>query len=92
MLSDYVNPKKREQRLRNKATRKKNWLTLKWKRSKKGNAYIKKDGKVLVVFPNQFRPGFWGYGIDGDFSSGKYESEDAAKLALFEAYWELLNE
>ena len=92
MLGDSAGPKQREQRLRNKATRKRNWLSLKWKVSKKGNPWLKKDGMVLTVFADTFRHGYWGYGIDGAFSKGKYASEDAAKLALFEAYWDTLSD
>ena len=35
MTDDYFNPKAREKRLKNKAQRKHNWLSLKWKTSKK---------------------------------------------------------
>ncbi len=90
MLDDYVGPRERERRLKNKAARKRNWLQLQWKTSRNGNSYIKKDGMVLTVFPNKFRPGRWSFGIDGEFFNGKYESEDAAKLALFEEYWNRL--
>lgn len=91
LSDDYVNPKSREKRLRNKATRRRNWLALKWKRSKKGNPYLKKDGMILTVFPNKWKPGHWGYGIDGEFSNSTYHSEDEAKMALFEEYFEQLD-
>ena len=90
MLDDFVGPRDRESRLKNKATRKRNWLKLKWKTSRKGNPYLKKDGMLLSVFPNKLQPGRWSFGIDDDFFNGKCESEDAAKLALFEKYWERL--
>jgi hypothetical protein len=90
MSDDYVNPKSREKRLKSRATRRRNWLSLKWKTSKKGNPYLKKDGMILTVFADQFRPGMWGYGVGGDFSVEKYDSQDAAKLALFEEYFERL--
>lgn len=91
MTDDYVNPKARETRLRNKAQRKRNWLSLKWKTSKKGNPYLKKDGMILTIFPDKFKDGHWGYGIDGEFSSKKYPSQESAKLALFEKYWDNLD-
>ena len=92
MSDDYLNPKSREKRLRNRAARRRNWLALKWKTSRKGNPYLKKDGMILTVFPDQFREGMWGFGVDGDFSAEKYDSQDAAKLALFEEYFERLTD
>ena len=89
--NDYVNPKARETRLKNKAARKRNWLSLKWKTSRKENPYLKKDGMILTVFPNKYKPGYWKYIIDGDFSRDSYPTEEAAKLALFEQYWENLD-
>ena len=91
MSNDYVNPKAREKRLKNKATRKRNWLSLKWKKSRKGNSYLEKDGMILTVFPNRYKPGYWKCGIDDEFSSDYYSTEDSAKLALFEQYWKKIN-
>ena len=92
MTDDYVNPKSRETKLKNRSARRRNWLSLKWKTSKKGNPYLKKDGMILTIFPDKFRDGHWGFGVDGEFSSDKYPSQEAAKMALFEVYWNKLNQ
>lgn len=64
MSDDYTHPRARETRLKNKAARRRNWLSLRWKMSKKGNPYLKKDGLILSIFPSRIKPGFWGYGVD----------------------------
>jgi len=91
MSGDYVNPGTREKRLKNKAARRRKWLSLKWKTSKKGNPYLKKDQMILTVFPNRYKLGFWKYGIDSDFGHESYPSQETAKLALFEEYCERLD-
>lgn len=90
MSSDYVNPKKIEGFLRNKATRKKKWPGLNWKMSRKGNTYLKKDGVLIVIFPSKFRCGRWSYVVDKQFSSKTYASEEEAKLASFDEYWDIV--
>lgn len=87
MTDDYVHPQAREKQLRNKAARRRNWLKLKWKHSRKGNPYLQKDGMNLGVFERAHQPGSWNFRIDEDFSNRPYPSENAAKMALFEEYW-----
>lgn len=90
MSGDYVNPKRREQKLRNRAARKAKWLKRRWRRSAKGNSFINADGHNLVVFPNKFNPDKFSFGIDGKFSRRLYDSESAAKLAMFDEFWKIL--
>lgn len=88
MSDDYADGyRERERPLRNKAAAKSRWLKRAWKTSRKGNPMLKINGQFLTVFPSTFKPGWWGYGIGGDFSKKAYPSQDAAKLALFEAFW-----
>lgn len=89
MSDDYIGPRRREAELRNKAARKSKWLSRKWRTSAKGNHFLNVDGCNLVVFPNKFRPGKWGYGIDGEFSRDAFDFQEEAKLALFEEFREL---
>lgn len=49
MTGDYVNPEKHEKELRNKANRRKSWITKKWGLSKKGNLYLKVDSVPVVI-------------------------------------------
>jgi len=47
------------------------------------------DGLNLVVFPNRWSPGKWSYRIGGEFAREAFDTEDTAKLTMFDAYWEL---
>ncbi len=47
LSGDYVNPRNQEAKLRNKALRKKKWLTRKWRISAKGNEYLMLKGITL---------------------------------------------
>jgi len=51
MTSDYTNPKRLENDLRNKAARRTNWITKEWKYSKNGNQYLNKDGHHFFNLP-----------------------------------------
>lgn len=89
MSGDYVTPKASETTLRNKAARKVKWLTRRWRTSARGNDFLNTQGHNLVVFPNKYKPEMWSYRINGQFCRDSYDSKDEAKLALFEALWEL---
>ena len=57
MSGDHVGPKYREKNLRNRVARRSKWLTGKWKRSKKGNLWIKAGDYHVVVYANLSHPG-----------------------------------
>lgn len=89
MECDSLAPRRREQALRNAAHRRGRRLSRQWRVSTKGNAFLNADGMNIVVFEK--RPGLW-VGrikdrITGEFITSKkpYDSEDAAKLAAFDA-------
>jgi hypothetical protein len=94
MSGDTVNPKRREATFRKRIGRRKTWLTRKWKVSKKGTSYLNVEGFNLGIFQGKF--GKWNYwikkigGTDSDFGKVWYRDEGTAKLALFDALWELL--
>lgn len=86
---DYSRPRMREQALKNATRRRQHWLSRKWKTSAKGNPYLNTDGMNIVVFNR--RPRVWSARIR-DRSTGQemvsrreYRTEDAAKLAAFDA-------
>ncbi|TIS62315.1 MAG: hypothetical protein E5W92_31670 [Mesorhizobium sp.] len=88
MEDDYVNPRRREQDLKNVASRRKRWLTRKWKISRSGNPFIKTDGFHIVVYP--LGDGSWGGKIT-DLRSDhvvtntrRYADADKAKLGAFD--------
>jgi hypothetical protein len=47
---DYLHPKERESKLRNAASRRKNWPKKIWRVSAKENFYINTDGFNLTVY------------------------------------------
>lgn len=82
MTSDYVNPKLREKQLRSKATRRTTWANKKWKVSKRGNPYLKKDDHILTIFKDK-ASGKYKCKIDDRFGSKSYTSLTLAKVGLF---------
>jgi len=88
MQDDIHEAKIRESNMKNRSSRRINWLTRKWRHSAKGNDYLNIKNYNLGVFQNNF--GGWGYRIGNKFSeSSSFPTEDAAKLALFDAFWEM---
>lgn len=89
MSDDYVNPRKREKVLRNRASRKSRWLSRKWRVSRSGNTYINVEGHniVVFVFKQGRHAGRRGFRMGGEWSQKGYETEDEAKLAAFDAFW-----
>ena len=61
MTDDYVGPKRRETKLRNRATRRIRWLKRTWRKSAKGNSFLNLEGYNLVVYPT--KTDRWGYRI-----------------------------
>jgi len=90
MSDDYINPRELERKLKSRATRRAKWLTRQWRISGNGNDFLNIDGYNLVVFPDIYKPGFWKYGIDGNFNSRRYRTKNEAKLSLFDQYWALI--
>lgn len=72
----------RERDLKNRQKRRKALLGRKWKRSRKGNDYIKVDGHNVVVF--EIAPGKWKYAVGNESSSEVYSSKDDAALEAFD--------
>jgi len=85
MSGDYVGPKQREAKLRNRAARRTRWLQRKWRVSAKGNSFMNVDGYNLGVHMNQSKR--WGYRIDSRFGMKTFATKDEAKLALFDDFW-----
>ena len=82
MSNDYVNPRRRESALKSTISRRKKWLTRRWRISAKGNEFLNYRGSNVGVYK---RDDCWGYWIDGKFSNNIYNSSDQAKLELFNA-------
>jgi hypothetical protein len=85
MSNDYVTPYKREQVLRSRADRRTKWLARKWRRSAKGNLWIKAGDFHVIVAAEIGQPGKFRGFINNKRGKFLYESEDTARLALFDA-------
>ena len=85
MSGDYVGPRQREAKLRNRAARRTRWLLRKWRVSAKGNSFMNVDGYNLGVHMNQYKR--WGYRIESRFGPKTFATKDEAKLALFDDFW-----
>lgn len=85
MTGDYVNPKSREKVLRNRSSRRNNWLRRNWRVSAKGNDFLNINGHNVTVYPAKLRLGHWSFKIDDDFSRDVYVDKNHAKLAAFDA-------
>lgn len=83
MTGDYVNPKRLETGLRNKAIRRRNWKKANWQWSKKGNLFLKKDTHRLIIFLDP-KSNFYKCILDGEFGTKKYKNISEAKVGLFE--------
>ena len=85
MSSDYVTPRKREKALRSRADRRAKWLARKWRRSAKGNLWIKVGDYHVVVSAELGQMGRFRGFINNNRGQFLYESEVVAQLALFNA-------
>jgi len=85
VVISYVAPKKREQVLRSRAGRRARWLERKWRRSAKGNLWIKAGDYHVVIAAEIGQPGKFRGFINEKRGRFLYESEVAAQLALFDA-------
>ena len=85
MSDDYEGPMRRENRLQNRAARRRHWLQRKWRVSLKGNPFLNVKGYNIVVYPT--KAGRWGYKIGDRFGPKTYATVTDAKLALFDDFW-----
>jgi len=86
MESDYTLAKSRERKFINTCKRRKNWLSRNWRKSSKGNDFIKTDGFIIVVY--KAKNHWTGQLIDANTEQTHcltfYNSQDEAKLAAFD--------
>lgn len=80
--------KDREREFKNRISRKKTFLTRKWKTSAKGNQYLKINGHVVVLYQAKDKDGNdrgWQYSIDSEFCRKRYKTRELAMNAAFDA-------
>lgn len=82
MTSDYVNPKKREKELRNRASRRTSWVKKEWKISKHNNYFLKIEGHLLIIFKNKINNKYK-VKIDEKYGQKAFQDLKEAKVAAF---------
>lgn len=83
MEGNIEEAKRREAEFKNMQARRINFFKRKWRRSKKGNDYLKIDDHVIVIY-NIKTGNQWKYSIDNEFSKAAYNSRERAMSAAFE--------
>jgi hypothetical protein len=92
MSEDYVNPRRREEALKNRARRRGNWLKRKWRISRNGNPFLNVDGVNVTVFTYKGRrAGKWGFKVADTFGDEAFGQIEEAKLAAFDLFWKMTN-
>lgn len=82
MTSDYTNPKRLENELRNKAARRSKLIIKEWKCSKNGNQYLNKDGHHLLIYRDKKTRKYKG-AIDKTWGKKTFDTLQQVKAALF---------
>jgi hypothetical protein len=82
MTNDYAYPKLREQALRNRASRRLNWHNKIWQFSKRGNYFLKLDGKIIIIHPIPLTRKYT-VSVNGIFGKKRFDTLSAAKIAAF---------
>ncbi len=93
MEGDLVAAKHRETTMKSTSSKRKRWLTRKWKVSAKGNPWLRADGYRITVYE---RAGGWAATVSDDekdkvfHSRRNYKTEELAKLWVFDYITKLL--
>jgi hypothetical protein len=94
MEGNYQAAKSREASMKSRASKRKRWLTRKWKVSQKGNPWLEADGFRIVVY---CRGSKWSCTITklGSMTPGhmrrEFKTEEQAKLGAFDEVTRLIS-
>ncbi len=77
--------KSREAAFKHKQARRVNFFKRKWKRSQKGNEYLKIDDHIVVLYKCGGGRSVWKYSIDKEFGKNEYTDRAKAIAGAFEA-------
>lgn len=83
MTDDYVNPRRMETDLRNRAVRKSKWLSKNWRVSKHGNFFLNKDDHNLVIYRDKNTKKYK-CKIDEIWGHKAFDTLYQAKMAMFD--------
>lgn len=84
---DTNKARKREADFKNKQQREINFKKKEWKKSARGNEYLKFKNHLIVLFMDSNK---WKFSIDNKFSTGTYNTRTACIEAVFSALEKLL--
>lgn len=82
MTNDNQNPRQKENIIKNKSKRRKNWSKKNWKSSKNGNLYLQINNHWIVIFPDKFE-GKYKVRIDQTIGRMLFNNIEDAKIAAF---------
>ena len=82
MTNDYLNPGKLEKELKNRASRKKNWIKKEWKETVNGNNYLRIESHFLLIYKDKISKKYK-VKIDETFGKKEFDSLIEAKIATF---------
>ena len=85
MEGDVAQAKRREADFKNRQTRRVNFFKRTWKKSRKGNEYLKVGDHVAVLYHDTRGKGSWKYSMDNEFCRTAYATRERAVAGVFEA-------
>jgi hypothetical protein len=83
MTDDYINPKRREQDLRNRASRRTNWVNKGWRMSQNGNYFMNFEGQHILIYIDKKTFKFK-VKIDKRFGGKLFDNFHQARMAAFD--------
>jgi len=84
MEGDIAEAKRREAEFKNRQARRVNFFKRKWKRSHKGNDYLKIDHHVVVIYHVKDHKSLWKFSIDNEFCRTTYATRERVLAAVFD--------
>ena len=85
MEGDIGEAKRREADFKSRQSRRISFFKRQWKRSKKGNEYLKVDDHVAVIYHDTRGKGSWKYSIDNEFCRTAFADREHAVAGVFDA-------
>ena len=83
MEGNVAEAKRREADFKNREARRESFLRRQWKRSKRGNEYLKIDGHLAVLCREEKDK--WKYSIDNEFCQVGYDTREEVLQGVFRA-------
>lgn len=85
MEGDVAGARRREADFKNRQSRRISFCKRQWKRSRKGNEYLKVDQHIVVLYHDTKGTECWKYSIDNEFGGTACSTRERAVAAVFEA-------